>query len=418
MKVRVHLLGALLALTFGSPTGIHAQGNPVFYHGWWQGNLVRPDGQNIVFNFLVKDSSGKTVLYMRNASERLLVDDVRISGDSVNIHMPFFESSFRARIQPDGHLEGVYVRKPAVGEHTQPFVAYPGKAGRFTLDQGNATVQLQGRYAARFINSRGVTVDTAVAEFFQNGNDVTGTFLTPSGDYRFLEGVVTGDSLKVSTFDGSHAFVFTAKVGTDRTLAGAIYSSDAPASRWEGNWNPQASWPEGTAEAHLVNKDSNRFHFRFPDTDSNMVSIEDPRFKGKVVIIQIMGSWCPNCMDETGFLSGWYAKNKSRGVEIVGLAYERSTDFQRSKNGLATFQKRFHVQYPLLITGVTVGDPEKTPKTLPELDGIKAFPTTLILDKRGNLRKVHAGFEGPGTGDHYAEFQKDFNEQINELLAE
>lgn len=405
---------ALRARALAAPS----QGNPVFYHGWWQGNLIRSDGQNIIFNFLVKDSAGKTVLYVRNARERLLVDDVRISGDSVHIRMPFFESSFRARILEDGHLEGVYVRKGTVGEHTQPFAAYPDKEQRFALSQGNAKVQVTGRYAARFISPQGTTIDTAVAEFYQKGNDVTGTFLTPTGDYRFLEGIVTGDSLKVSTFDGSHAFVFTAKVGTGHTLQGAIYASDAPSSRWEGAWNPQASWPAGMAEAHLVNKDSSRFHFRFPDTDSNMVSISDPRFRGKVVIIQIMGSWCPNCMDETQFLSAYYDKNKSRGIEIVGVAYERSTDFQRSRQGLATFQKRFHVQYPMLITGVTVGDPEKARKTLPELDAIKSYPTTLILDKKGNLRRVHAGFEGPGTGMHYAEFQKNFNDWVDELLAE
>jgi thiol-disulfide isomerase/thioredoxin len=409
-----------LALAFLLPlySLVHAQSSPTLYHGWWQGKLLRTDGQDIVFNFEVKDSAGKTILYVRNAGERLLVDQVSLVGDSVNIQMPFFESSFRTSIQPDGSLKGVYVRKGAVGERLQPFLALPHGSERFALTKGAASVNVQGRYAVRFVNDKGITQDTAVGEFTQAGNAVTGTFLTPTGDYRFLEGVVTGDSLKVSTFDGSHAFVFVAKVGSDRSLDGKLYAGAAPSSGWQGVYNQQASLPEGAAVAKLIHKDSAQLHFRFPDMDSNLVSINDPHYKGKVVVITIMGSWCPNCMDETHYLSAWYDQNRSRGVEVIGLAYERTTDFQRSKKGLQTFKDRFAVHYPFLITGVTVSDPEKTPKTLPQLDAIKAFPSMLILDKKGNVRIIRAGFEGPGTGDHYLEFQKQFNSWIDQLLSE
>ncbi len=406
-----------LALMMPLYSLVHAQ-STTLYHGWWQGRLLRADAQDIVFNFEVKDSAGKTILYIRNAGERLLVDQVTLKGDSVNIQMPFFESSFRSTIQPDGSLKGVYVRKGAVGERLQPFIALSHTGDRFALTNGPASVHVEGRYAVRFVNEKGFTQDTAVGEFYQQGNSVTGTFLTPTGDYRYLEGVVSGDSLKVSTFDGSHAFVFAAKVGPDRSLKGKLYAGAAPSSGWEGVFNTQASLPEGAAVAKLLNKDSTQLHFRFPDLDSNLVSINDALFKGKVVVITIMGSWCPNCMDETHYLSGWYDQNHARGVEIIGLAYERTTDFQRSKTGLQTFKDRFAVHYPFLITGVTVGDPDKTPKTLPQLDAIKAFPSMLILDKKGNVRIIRAGFEGPGTGDHYLQFQKQFNSWIDQLLSE
>ncbi|WP_162852686.1 TlpA family protein disulfide reductase [Dinghuibacter silviterrae] len=401
---------AVLALSLS--LGASAQ----LYHGWWQGNLVRPDGQNIVFNFLVRDSAGKTVLYVRNASERLLVDDIRFAGDSVHIRMPFFEAGFRLQLQPDGRLTGQFVRRLAQGELVQPFFAVPRTTERFFLSNGPATVQAQGRYAVRFIGRNGATLDTAVGEFFQDGNHVTGTFLTPSGDDRYLEGVVTGDSLKVSTFDGNHSFVFAAAIDGNHALHGRVYSNIAPSGTWEGVWNPQAGLPDEAS--HLLNKDSSVLHFRFPDLDSSLVSIGDARFRGKVVVIQIMGSWCPNCMDETAFLAPWYKANRHRGVEIIGLAYERSTDFARSKRGVETFKNRFHATYPMLITGVTVGDPDKAAKTLPQLDAINAFPSTLFLDKHGRVRRITAGFEGPGTGEHYAEFQKDFNDYIDSLLAE
>jgi hypothetical protein len=123
-------------------------------------------------------------------------------------------------------------------------------------------------------------------------------------------------------------------------------------------------------------------------------------------------------MDETHFLSPFYDQYHSKGVEIVGLAYERTTDFQRSQASLRTFQKRFDVKYPMLITGVTVGDPKRAEKTLPQLESIVGYPTTIFIDKTGTIRKVHTGFSGPGTGSHYLDQQKEFYKIVDGLLAE
>jgi thiol-disulfide isomerase/thioredoxin len=152
--------------------------------------------------------------------------------------------------------------------------------------------------------------------------------------------------------------------------------------------------------------------------DGHLVSITDKVYQGKVVVIQILGSWCPNCMDETKFLSEFYQKDHAKGVEIIGLAYERTTDFASSQKALQAFKKRFDIQYPILITGVTVSDSLRTEKTLPQLKKIDAFPTTIFIDKKGNIREVYSGFNGPATGEHYAESKKEFNETIDKLLAE
>ena len=137
-----------------------------------------------------------------------------------------------------------------------------------------------------------------------------------------------------------------------------------------------------------------------------------------MVIVQILGSWCPNCMDETAFLSEYYSKNNKKGVEVIGLAYERNDNFEESVKALAPFRKRFNVQYPFLITGVTPSDPQRVEKTLPQIDRISAFPTTLFLDKKGNVRKIHTGYDGPGTGKFYDQYKKEFDDLITELLNE
>lgn len=156
--------------------------------------------------------------------------------------------------------------------------------------------------------------------------------------------------------------------------------------------------------------------FNFKDLEGKPVSLADDRFKGKVVILQLMGSWCPNCMDETAFLSEYYRKNKDRGVEIIALAYELSTDEDWSRKSLQRFQARFNVQYPMLNTGVTVGDPQRTEKTLPLLTGIKVFPTTVILDKNGVISDIGTNFYGPGAGEYHLQYKAHFEKTINALL--
>jgi hypothetical protein len=123
-------------------------------------------------------------------------------------------------------------------------------------------------------------------------------------------------------------------------------------------------------------------------------------------------------MDETAFLSEWYKKNHQRGVEIIALAYEYSTDFERSRRDLLKFQQRFKVDYPVLITGVTVMDSLRTEKTLPQFTPIKTFPTSIVLDKKGKVRKIDTGFFGPGTGVYYERYKEEFERTVNDLLKE
>jgi len=130
-----------------------------------------------------------------------------------------------------------------------------------------------------------------------------------------------------------------------------------------------------------------------------------------------MGSWCPNCMDETRFLSGFYKEYHDKGVEVIALAYERSTDFERSQASLDQLKKRFNITYPVLITGYT-NDKKELLKSLPMLANFMGFPTTIIIDKKGNVRKIHTGFSGPGTGNYYAEFINEFEKLNDDLLAE
>jgi len=404
-------------------------------NGPWRAILQRKDGKDIVFNFEVKDSAGKKVLYIRNAGERLLVDDITIQGDSVLIRLPFFESQFRAVLTKDGGLEGVWLKRGADSYQSVPFRAVYKESFRFADGKSSGSggiarsdnsmhsdnsmlADVSGRWKAVFRTPDGKDTTLRVGEFEQQGQRVTGTFLDAGGDLRYLEGVVVGDSLKLSCFDGGHAYLFTARIEGDSQLSGGFFFSGATNyETWTAAKDAGAKLPDGFTITKWK-KDAGPLHFTFRDIDGHTVSLGDKRFAGKVVLVQIMGSWCPNCMDETRFLSGFYNEYHSKGVEIVGLAYERSTDFVRSQTSLRSFQERFQVKYPMLITGVSVGDPKRTEKTLPQLERIMNFPTTLFVNRKGEIEKIHTGFSGPGTGVHYEEQKKEFYKTVDGLLVE
>lgn len=390
---------------------------PNFKNGEWRAFLERTDGNKIVFNFEVRDSAGKQIIYIRNAGERLLVDDITRQGDSIWIKLPFYESQLRARVTPEGNLEGVWLRHLVDTWQVVPFKAFYGENYRFAADKAAAVPDISGRYAAMFRALDGKDSTFRVGEFRQQGSHVTGTFLDAGGDLRYLEGVVTGDTLKLSCFDGTHAYYFTARIGDNgRTLTdGQHYSGLSGHETWTAVKDPNAHLEDQFAMTPW-NKDM-PFGFAFKDLDGKDVSLSDARFKGKVVLVQIMGSWCPNCMDETRFLSAFYDEYHTKGVEVVGLAYERSTDFARSQASLRNVQQRFQVKYPMLITGVAVGDPQRAEKTLPQLERIVNFPTTIFVGKTGKIEKIHTGFSGPGTGAHYEDQKTEFYTIVNDLLA-
>ena len=450
------------ALYDGSGAGVCAGKPPVFRNGQWRAILQRKDGNNIAFNFEVKDSAGKKVLYIRNAGERLLVDDISREGDSVIIRLPFYESQLRAAVTKEGNLEGVWLRHLADSYQVVPFRAFYGEAFRFAAGGaagmagagaatggdgkgagasggGSATggdgkgtgasggaaatggtaaggVSVAGRWAAVFHSANGKDTTFRVGEFQQQGSRVTGTFLDAGGDLRYLEGVVIGDSLKLSCFDGTHAYFFTAKIDGNSLSGGEYFAGPTAHEIWTAQKDDNAKLEDQFAMTKW--KKDAPFTFSFKDLNGNAVSLSEPRFKGKVVLVQLMGSWCPNCMDETRFLSGFYDEYQSKGVEIVALAYERSTDFARSQTSLRSFQQRFQVKYPMLITGVAVGDPQRAEKTLPQLERIVNFPTTIFVDKAGRIAKIHTGFSGPGTGEHYEDQKKEIYATVNELLVQ
>lgn len=413
--MKKYLIPILIGLFASACSNLNPESAMQLQAGSYRGFLMRPDGISIVFNFELQDSAARTFMIITNGAERIRVDAISQKGHHFRIRMPLFNSEFKGLSLNDGTLWGSWIRDLGDSDQVVPFRGVPDGTGRFDVSAPPA-FRISGRWAVRFTDPSDKHSFPAVGLFFQHGDTLLGTFMHTDGDDRYLQGIVDGDSLKLSTFDGSHSYLFTARIANDSTLVGGrLYSGLGGYETWDGHKDDSARLPDPYSLTTLV-PGKEHLDFSFPDLNHDTVSLHE--YLGKVVVVQIMGSWCPNCMDETAFLSRYYDRNRKRGIAVIGLAYERTTDFSQSRVGLLEFQRRYQVHYPLLITGVTDTDPHIMEKTLPAIRHFQAFPTTLFVDKKGNIRKINTGFTGPGTGAYYLAFKKEFGQVVDSLLSE
>jgi len=376
--------------------------------GIWRGELVISETEVLPFNFEV---TAKRAIKIYNGEEIIFVDDMTYGKDSVTIRMPVFESYFVLKYD-DTLISGHY-NNDGLGRSI-PFVARWGVTQRFDVSQDNPYHDISGRWETTFAKDDGAAA--ALGIFSQNGNKVTGTFRSITGDYRFLEGVVDGDQLKLSAFDGSHAYLFVAAV-TDSTMSGTFYSGNHYTDTFSAKRNDVYELPEADSLMFLKPGYEN-ISFSFPDSNGNMVSLDDARFQGKVTIVQIMGTWCPNCLDESRYFSDFYNENNDKDIEFVALAFEYANTPEAAFKSIDRLKNDVGINYPVLLAQYGTTDKTIAQEKLPMLNQLLSFPTTIYIDKTGKVRKIHTGFNGPATGEKYVTFKNEFESFVTELLTE
>ncbi|MFQ5983425.1 MAG: TlpA disulfide reductase family protein, partial [Woeseiaceae bacterium] len=295
-----------------------------------------------------------------------------------------------------------------------PFIAVPGAQRTHAEDNGTDTIDLSGRWAVLFHNEDG-TSDASVGEFAQRGSRLFGTFLNPSADYRFLSGHVQGNRFHLATFDGAHAFVFAGKVDDGVITKADFWSGTEFHQAWSAVRDPEAALPDAYKLTYL-NPGFDRFDFEFPDLDGQLVSLADERFDGKVVVITITGTWCPNCHDEARLLAPLYKAYRDQGLEVVALMYEHFEDQHLAIRQIRKFRRKFDIEYETLVAGIS--DKTEVSRTLPSLSAVIAFPTTIFVDRNRKVRVIHTGFTGPGTGKYYEQLRDEITDLIVGLIEE
>lgn len=379
-------------------------------NGQWRATLEAMEGKQMPFLFTLSEDQVMTVL---NAEEEVIFDQVRIIGDSIIFAHPIYEGVFKGVFAGDS-ITGVFI-KPSLNR-VVPFKMKQGRQERFAVSAApKATVT--GNWETVFSPNKPADRYIAKGIFKQVGHKVTGTFRTTTGDYRYLDGSVENDTLRLSTFDGAHAFLFEAKVQGDTLMEGMFYSGNHWKEPFTSRKNETYELPRADSLTFL-REGYEKLEFSFPDTNGKEVSLSDERFQNKVVIVQIMGTWCPNCLDETRYYTEYYNENKNENLAFVSLAFEYATTKEKAIAAINRLKDKVGIPYPILLAQYGSSDKQKANQKLPMLSQVLSYPTTIFIDKTGKVRKIHTGFNGPATGKKYDDFKKSFEGFVGKLLEE
>ena len=381
--------------------------------GIYRGRINLPGGQAPV-GLEIAEEGGRFVLYLVNGTERTRVPDVQIKDSKLHANFPGYENSLQASIRRDA-LEGSITLIKAGGvEQVIPFHAQLGESYRFYKDATADNADVSGRWEVTFTNDEGQT-SQGVALIEQQHDRVTGTVMTPTGDHRFLDGQIRGEDLSLSTFAGGLVYLYKARVNAKGELEGEYWQGLKSHEKLLARRNDDAELTDAHTMTGMKNG-ADTLSFTFRDVDGNPVSLNDERFRGKVVLVTLGGSWCPNCHDEARFLAPYYKENRGRGFEVIALMFERHGDFAKAAQAVRRYRKDLGIEFPALIAGIS--DTDEASKALPTLTGVYGFPTSIFVDRRGKVRRIHTGFTGPATGHYYDDYVREFRSFTDELLAE
>ena len=336
---------------------------------------------------------------------------VVLRGDSLSLEMADYAATITARLAGDS-LTGVYRNVGNRGPRVIPF-----RAARGAWPKLPGPARLLGRWDAMWIGDFGTT--PRVIELRNGPAGLEGTIVSNTGDYGHFAGTAAGDSFALGHFDGSYVYLLTGKLGggggAPDTLRGVFHAGLRTQTPWIAVRS--TGTPHLKAVTENTQADTTRpFRFAFPDLEGRMVTERDPRFRGKVVIVDVFGTWCPTCHDAAPELVRLHRKYQARGLEIVGLAYEVSGDTAVDRRQVRRYREKFGIPFTLLLAGIN--DTEAAAATLPQLQGFTSFPTTIFLGRDGKVRRIHAGFYGPATGEQHAKQVRAWESEVERLLAE
>ncbi|WP_338766059.1 TlpA disulfide reductase family protein [Bernardetia sp. ABR2-2B] len=390
-------------------------------NGIWRATLQQQEGAVLPFNFEVNYLNQNDTIptfTLINGEEKILLDNVTKEGNTFTIPMHIFEGEIVAEWNAATQkLTGKWNRRSFTNSSSLDFSATPNTKTRFEANQ-KPKFDLSGKWETYFLSQGDSSAALGVFEKIETSDvkgNLKGTFLTATGDYRYLFGSVSDDSLYLSCFDGSHAFLFVAKAEDENTLKGKFWSGKGQPVDFISTRNPNFTLPKADTLTYLK-EGYETIAFEFPNLEGQSISLDNPKYDGKVKIVQLLGSWCPNCMDETNFLTELYSTYNPKGLEIIGLAYEQTEDFEDAKTRLERMKKRLDVNYEILFAGRA--DKQFAAQTLPMLNHVMSFPTTIFIDKTGKVRKIHTGFSGKGTGEYYDNYVEKTTNFVEKLLSE
>jgi thiol-disulfide isomerase/thioredoxin len=402
----IFFLSFLLSFFISSNNTLFAQNK--IQQGKWSGTLQLNNETTLPFRIEVQKQKKQMIFSIHNAEEKIVLNNLLYENDSVTIDFPNFHSTLKFKIENKKLLVGYWKNYNKGNQYKIPFKAIYSETEKITSLNN---FDFSGRWKTTFDpNTKDESM--AIGVFNSKEEKITGTFLTETGDYRFLEGTVKGRNFTLSCFDGSHAFHFSGLLDSTETIQGKFYSGKHYSTNWIANNDSTFQLRNPDSLTYVVKKEP--VAFKMKTLDGTDFYFPNPTYENKVTIIQIMGTWCPNCMDETNFFKELYDKYHSQGLEIIGIGYETPNDFEGKANKIKLLKERHHLDFQFLVGGSASKGIASEQFSM--LNQIMAFPTAIVIGKDGEVKRVHTGFNGPGTGKLYEDYVKEMDLFIQDLL--
>ncbi len=306
----------------------------------------------------------------------------------------------------DGSLKGHFTSiDPFSKLHTLPFKATPvigpKKEDRFS-GAAPPKVDISGDWAFEFEKS-----PRAQGIMAQSGAVLSGTIYPPTeGDYRFLAGDVQGRKFHLSAFDGVHVFLLEGEVSEDgRSMSGRFFNGEVWRERFKATRKDKVNLDDPFTAVRL----------KEGATKLSLPALKEEPYAGKPTIVELFGTWCPNCNDAAPVLVSLRQKYRDRGLQVLGVAFEFSDDLGHISRQLAKYKKAHGSDWKIIRIDGSVEDMETI--MLPELEGVHSFPVTMFLKADGTVHAIYAGFAGPATGAKHEAVKKTFDRLTQAILS-
>ncbi len=372
--------------------------------GTWHGT-VNSGGLEIPFRFEIAGSGADVKGTFFNGDERFTSTSGRFENGALYLKWDYFAAALEAKVG-DGAIDGTYSRARSQPMHVHLTQGAPKPAA------ANAP-KIDGLWWLENVHSsKGESAWHFIVK--QKGGEAAAAILRVDGDTGTLNGVYDGSKFVLSHFSGLRPALLEVTPNKDGTLK-VVQNGKEETLAYRPDIARAKGLPEPTDPSQHtgVKNASEPFRFSFPDLNGKIVSDTDPRFTGKVVLINVMGSWCPNCHDEAPFLAELYKKYRAKGLEIVALSFEEA-DQLKDPTRLRAFLKRYGIEYTVLLCGDTSEAKDK----LSNAANWDAWPTTFFVGRDGKVRSAHAGFPSKASAELYTKAKEDFTAQVERLLAE
>ncbi|MCI0390847.1 MAG: TlpA family protein disulfide reductase [Acidobacteria bacterium] len=379
--------------------------------GVWQAMVLNKAGEEIAFKLEIKREGEQIAGALVNGDQRVVSTGGSFDGKVLKLRYDFYDGDLTATLA-NGELRGDFKRRLRKEILRRELRAWRETASVKTTAAPNA--DLSGDWLLRV--GEGDKQRLWRASFEQRGAEVSGTIIPLSGDWGTMTGKFENGALRLTRFDGINAYLLKVKLTADGKLEGMINSErKVIAERADkAQLASLPALPDPNSYTRMKNP-AEPFRFSFPDLDGEMVSSTDERFRNKVVIITIGGSWCPNCHEEAAVLRDFYDRYQGQGLEIAGLMFEYTGEAARDREQMRIFARRHNLRYPLLLAGTT--EEGEVEKKLPQIENFSAYPTAIFVGRDGRVKRIHAGFEGQAAGARHTQLKAELDEFVQELLG-